>query len=127
MHPPPSFFFLTETHGKCLALRLFGQLLSFIHHQDDFHCRVCGCQWAAAGLYVFMAGKNHLFLGLIWSGPWPVYQRWQSKYLKTNVSVQGNQYSPHDHTAGYAPVTNKFVNFDNLIASTVHAWSCISR
>lgn len=34
-----------------------------------------------------MAGRNHPFWGLIGSGPGPVYQRWHSKYLKTNVSV----------------------------------------
>lgn len=63
------------------------QPLSFILRQDDFHRRVCGCQWASVGCCVFIAGKSHLFWGLIWSGPGPVYQRWQSKYLKTNVSV----------------------------------------
>lgn len=37
--------------------------------------------------WVFMAGKDHLFWGLIWSGLGPVYQRWRSKYLKMNVSL----------------------------------------
>lgn len=49
--------------------------------------RVCFCLRGCVGTWVFMAGKDHLFWGLIWSGLGPVYQRWRSKYLKMNVSL----------------------------------------
>lgn len=37
-------------------------------------------------------------------------QRWQNKYLKTDVLCSDNQYQPHDYTSGYLLVKNKFFN-----------------
>lgn len=54
-------------------------------------------------------------------------QRWQNKYLKTDVLCSDNQYQPHDYTSGYLLVKNKFFNSDNLIAIPKFTLTCLGE
>lgn len=75
--------------------------------------------------YVFMAGKRHLFWGLICPGSGPGDPRWQSKYLKTNVSVLA--IDTHLMTMAMLLLKNKCVRSDYLIALHKQASLHMSR
>lgn len=78
-------------------------------------------------LVMCLRSRTNLFQGLIWFEGEPLVQRWQNKYLKTNVLCSDNQYQPHDYTSGYLLVKNKFFNSDNLIAIPKSTLTCLGK